>query len=62
MKVLIKKVQCSSLSSIHVLYNQTLVGGVSCTLTPARWIANVKVNGGSNEFCDLPTEMGKGNK
>ena len=41
------KVLPRSLSSIHILYNQALVGGLSDSFDPATRIANVKVNGGS---------------
>ena len=45
-KVLREKVHCRSLSSIHMDYNQPLVGGPSVHPTPARAIDNVSVNGG----------------
>ena len=38
---------CSSLSSIHILYNQAIVGGIWLLLSPARWIANFQLVGGS---------------
>ena len=37
----------SSLSSIHILYNQALVGGLSVSYVPATHIANIQLNGGS---------------
>ena len=42
-----KTVPCRSLSSIHILYNQALVGGLSDTFDPAPRIANVSSAGGS---------------
>ena len=45
-KVLREKVHCRSLSSIHMDYNQPLVGGPSVHPTPARAIDNVSVHGG----------------
>ena len=42
-KVLREKVHCRSLSSIHMDYNQPLVGGPSVHPTPARAIGNVSL-------------------
>ena len=42
-----KKVHCRSLSSIHILYNQALVRGLSDSFDPPRWIGNVSLIGGS---------------
>ena len=50
-KGLSENVISSSLSSIHVLFNQVLVGGLSSHLTPATRIANFQLDGGST----LPT-------
>ena len=49
-KVLREKVHCRSLSSIHMDYNQPLVGGPSVHPTPATQIANLSLDGGSNVF------------
>ena len=46
-KVLREKVLCRSSSSIHVDYNQLLVGGLSVHSTPARQIDNLSLDGGS---------------
>jgi hypothetical protein len=46
-KVLSKNVHCRSLSSIHILYNQALVGGLSAIFHPATRIALVQLPGGS---------------
>ena len=46
-KVLREKVHCRSLSSIHMDYNQPLVGGPSVHPTPATQIANLQLAGGS---------------
>ena len=46
-KVLREKVLCRSLSSIHILYNQALVGGLSDSFDPAVRIAKFQENGGS---------------
>ena len=51
-KVLREKVHCRSLSSIHILYNQPLVGGLSANLDPAKWIANLQLAGGSRDDYD----------
>ena len=40
-KVLREKVHCRSLRSIHIDYNQPLVGGPSVHPTPATQIANI---------------------
>ena len=37
---------CRSLSSIHILYNQALVGGLSTSLDPGTRIVNLPLNGG----------------
>ena len=50
-KVLREKVVCRSLSSIHILYNQALVGGLSMNATPARQIVNLQLPGGSTVAC-----------
>ena len=42
-----KKVHCRSLSSIHILYNQALVGGLSDSSDPATRIVNLSLDGGS---------------
>ena len=42
------KVLHRSLSSIHILYNQALVGGLSMNATPTKWIPNIQLNGGSS--------------
>ena len=42
-----KKVHCKSLSSIHIFYNQALVGGLSDTFDPATRIGNIQLAGGS---------------
>ena len=47
MKVLTEKVHSRSLSSIHILYNQALVGGLRDTFDPATRIGNVSLAGGS---------------
>ena len=47
MKVLREKVHCRSSSSIHIDYNQPLVGGLSVHSTPARQIAKFQLPGGS---------------
>ena len=41
-----KKVHCRSLSSIHILYNQALVGGLSDSSDPATRIVNLSLLGG----------------
>ena len=46
-KVLREKVHCRSLSSIHMDYNQPLVGGPSVHPTPAMQIGNLQLTGGS---------------
>ena len=45
--VLNEKVHCRSLSSIHILYNQALVGGLSNSFDPATRIVNLQLTGGS---------------
>ena len=45
-KVLSNAVHCRSLSSIHILYHQALVGGLSDTFEPATWIRNLQLYGG----------------
>ena len=49
-KVLREKVLCRSLSSIHILYNQALVGGLSTSLDPGTRIVNLPLNGGSTHL------------
>ena len=49
-KVLSKKVHCGSLSSIHIHYNQALVGGLSDTFDPATRIHNLQPYGGSTTW------------
>ena len=49
-KVLSEKPLCRSLSSIHILYNQAIVGEMGPLLASARWIANVSLPGGSMWF------------
>ena len=46
-KVLSENPLCRSLSSIHILYNQAIVGEMGPLLASARWIANVQLPGGS---------------
>ena len=46
-KVLREKVHCRSLSSIHMDYNQPLVGGPSVHPTPATQIGHLSLAGGS---------------
>ena len=46
-KVLSEKPLCRSLSSIHILYNQAIVGEMGPLLASARWIANVPLYGGT---------------
>ena len=46
-KVLSENPLCRSLSSIHILYNQAIVGEMGPRLTSARWIHNVQLHGGS---------------
>ena len=46
-KGLSEKPLCRSLSSIHVLYNQAIVGEMGPLLASARWIGNVQLPGGS---------------
>ena len=41
------KVLSSPASSIHILYKQALVGGLSVTLPPTMRIRNFKMTGGS---------------
>ena len=45
-----KKVHCRSLSSIHILYNQALVGGLSVSYVPATWIDNIQLDRGSTKM------------
>ena len=45
--VLREKVLCRSLSTIHILYNQALVGGLRTNPDPARQIVNLQLNGGT---------------
>ena len=45
--VLSKKVHCMSLSSIHILYNQALAGGLSDSFDPIMHIGNFQSAGGS---------------
>ena len=47
-KVLSKKVHSRSLNSIHILYKQALVGGLSDNFDPSMRIAKFQLNGGSN--------------
>ena len=49
-KVLREKVHCRSLSSIHILYNQALVEGLSVSFDPATRIGNVQLDGGSMKW------------
>ena len=49
MKSLSEKVPCRSLSSIHIDYNQPIVGGLSVHSTPATLSDNVFLAGGSKE-------------
>ena len=49
-KVLSRKVHCMSLSSIHILYNQAIVGGIKPLLRPARQIVNLQLDGGSTPY------------
>ena len=42
-----KKVLCRSLSSIHILYNQASVGGLSDSFDSATRIDNIQLDGGS---------------
>ena len=49
-KVLSKKVHCRSLTSIHIDYNQALVGGISMNPDPTRQIVNLQLNGGSSVY------------
>ncbi len=37
----------SSLSAVHILYNQALVDGLSVSYVPAKWIDNIQLDGGS---------------
>ena len=53
-KVLRENVHCRSLSSIHILYNQPLVGGLSVHPDPARQIVNVSLPGGSTTQLHTP--------
>ena len=46
-KVLSEKPLCRSLSSIHILYNQAIVGEMGPLLASARQIDNVSLPGGS---------------
>ena len=46
-KGLSEKSLSSSLSSIHILYNQALVDGLSVSYVPATWIDNIQLDGGS---------------
>ena len=46
-KFLREKVHYRSLSSIHIDYNQPLVGGLSINATPLMWIVNLSLHGGS---------------
>ena len=57
-KVLSEKPLCRSLSSIHILYNQAIVGEMGPLLASARWIANVSLPGGSttNGFSGFSTD------
>ena len=52
MKVLREKVRCRSSSSIHIDYNQPLLGGLSVHYTPARQICNLQLLGGSTYYKD----------
>ena len=59
-KVLREKVHCRSLSSIHIDYNQPLVGGPSVHPTPAMQIGNLQLPEVVLCYCDkavvLPVE------
>eukprot|EP00966_Prymnesium_polylepis_P203423 4712797-Prymnesium_polylepis.1 len=61
MKVLREKAHCRSSSSIHLYYNQPLVGGLSVHPTPARQIGNLSLAGGSTlwsvDCAGPPTEV-----
>ena len=46
-KVLTENFHSRSLSSIHILYNQALVGGLSASPAPATQIDNLQLTGGS---------------
>ena len=48
--VLRSKVHCRSLSSIHILYNQALVGGLSDTFDPGWRTCHLQLNGGSTPY------------
>eukprot|EP00966_Prymnesium_polylepis_P149526 3454628-Prymnesium_polylepis.1 len=50
MKVLKEKVQCRSSRSIHIDYNDPLVGGLSVHSTPARQIDNRSLPGGRSSY------------
>ena len=50
MKGLGKKELSSPLSSIHILYNQPLVGGLSGQPAPGTRMGNVSLDGGSTFF------------
>ena len=52
------KVLHKSLSSIHILYNQALVGGLSDSFDPATRIGNLQLNVGSTCYL-APYENGK---
>ena len=45
-----KKVLCRSLSSIHILYNQASVGGLSDSFDSATLIDNIQLDGGSTVY------------
>ena len=52
--VLSEEVHCRSLSSIHILYNQPLVDGLSVHPDPATQIVNLQLHGGSSRFLPGP--------
>ena len=53
-KGLSEKSLSSSLISIHILYNQALVGGLSVSYVPATRIDNIQLHGGSRRSACLP--------
>ena len=50
-----KNVHCRSLSTIHMIYDQALVGGLSDSSDPARWSPNIQLDGGSKNPVPGPT-------
>ena len=55
-KGLSEKLLSSSLSSIHILYNQALVGGLSVSYVPATRIDNIQLPG--EYVCSYSTVFG----